>query len=41
MKAGDMEARLYIYKILQALDYSHSMGIMHRDVKPLNIIVNP
>jgi casein kinase II subunit alpha len=40
-KLTDMECRVYIYKILEALDYSHSMGIMHRDIKPLNIIVNP
>lgn len=32
--------RLYIYKILEALEYSHSHGIMHRDVKPLNIVIN-
>lgn len=36
----DNDFRLYIYKILQALDYSHSNGIMHRDVKPLNIVIN-
>ncbi len=40
-KLNDFDIRLYLYKILEALDYSHSMGIMHRDVKPLNIIVNP
>ena len=37
----DEDIRYYIYQILIALDYSHSMGIMHRDVKPQNIIINP
>jgi len=37
---GDMDFRLYLYKILQALEYCHSNGIMHRDVKPLNIVIN-
>ena len=36
----DMDVRLYIFKILQALEYSHTHGIMHRDVKPLNIVIN-
>ena len=37
---ADEEVRIYIYKILEALDFSHSHGIMHRDVKPLNIVIN-
>ena len=36
----DMDVRIYIYKILEALEYSHSHGIMHRDVKPLNIVID-
>lgn len=37
---SDNEIRIYLFKLLQALDYSHSHGIMHRDVKPLNIVIN-
>lgn len=36
----DLDIRLYLYKLLEALDYCHSHGIMHRDVKPLNIVIN-
>ncbi len=36
----DQDVRLYIFKILEALEFSHSHGIMHRDVKPLNIVIN-
>ncbi len=28
----DYDIRFYIYELLKALDYSHSQGIMHRDV---------
>ena len=37
-KLSDLDVRNYIYEVLKALNYSHSMGIMHRDVKPHNII---
>lgn len=34
------DIQLYTYKILQALEYAHTHGIMHRDVKPLNIVID-
>ena len=32
------DAKLYLFQLLRALQHSHSHGIMHRDVKPLNIL---
>uniref|UniRef100_A0A5S6QFS7 Casein kinase II subunit alpha n=1 Tax=Trichuris muris TaxID=70415 RepID=A0A5S6QFS7_TRIMR len=37
----DYQIRYYIREVLKALDYCHSHGIMHRDVKPHNIVVDP
>ncbi|CAE8603868.1 unnamed protein product [Polarella glacialis] len=34
------DIKFYMYKVLQALDYSHSQGLMHRDIKPHNIMID-
>lgn len=36
----DDDVQFYIYEILKGLEYCHSMGIMHRDIKPQNIMID-
>lgn len=36
----DMDVRFYMFELLKAIDYCHSMGIMHRDVKPHNVMID-
>lgn len=37
---SDIDIRFYLKELLKALDYCHSMGIMHRDVKPHNVMID-
>lgn len=34
------EIRHYLYQLFEALDYCHSKGVMHRDVKPGNLMID-
>lgn len=39
-KLSDYDIRYYIFELLKALDYCHSNGVMHRDVKPHNVMID-
>ena len=39
-KFTDFDVRYYILELLKALDFCHSRGIMHRDVKPHNVMID-
>ncbi|KAK4056091.1 protein kinase domain-containing protein [Microbotryomycetes sp. JL221] len=37
----DGDTRYYMYELLKAIDFCHSQGIIHRDIKPLNMLIDP
>lgn len=39
-KFSNYDIQYYMFELLKALDFCHSKGIMHRDVKPQNIMID-
>lgn len=39
-KLTDFDVRYYMFELLKAIDFCHSKGIMHRDVKPHNVMID-
>jgi len=39
-KFNDLDIRFYVLELLKALDFCHSKGIIHRDIRPHNVMID-
>ena len=42
-KTGQLTAdhvKLFVYQLLRGLKYIHSANVLHRDLKPINLLIN-
>lgn len=39
-KLSVLDIKFYIYELLKAMNFCHSQGIMHRDIKPHNVMID-
>ncbi|CAG2183959.1 unnamed protein product, partial [Oppiella nova] len=37
---SQQEIRLYLYKLLRAIDFTHKHNVIHRDIKPSNVMID-
>jgi casein kinase II subunit alpha len=37
---GDDDIRYYMRELLKALQFCHGQGVMHRDVRPHNVVID-
>lgn len=39
-RLSNYDVRYYMYEILKTLEFAHSMGVFHRDIKPHNMMID-